>query len=430
MNTEDGTMLLKVGKKYKAVDCSRWSEIGECLKFHINLSRQALACSQFRFCNSGSPVILGDHKGNANLKKTEEAGYQSLLQRLNGHADGTTPLCKQVHEVIEDIKAKEEQLLRDKKVAVVIISSDGEATDGDVMRALQPLSSLPVNLVIRLCTGDQKVIDYWGALETFKLKYDILDDLTREAEEVFRVNPWLTYAEPLHRTREFGVPHNLIDELDNALLTLPHLRMICQLIYGGEDMPDPSKDWSAFVARVKEENRKLPLVWNPLTQLMTEWVDVTALETCYSKEIHHSSSTVLLKKKNTTESPIETSRGESQEEDLVEKQTIFEAVPASSDRTPAKAATATNSGIAGQNSKHNDSMGSAIKSTNLDNFLDQLSDDDDDNDNGDTFGVVGLSLDGGRMVTLKSGEEVVISNQEDGNSDNDVEGKTYEEDFD
>ena len=75
-------------------------------------------------------------------------------------------------------------------------------------------------------------------------------------------------------------------------------------------------------------------------------------------------------------------------------------------------------------------MGSAIKSTNLDNFLDQLSD-DDDNDNGDTFGAVGLSLDGGRMVTLKSGEEVVISNQEDnGNSDYEVDGKTYEEDFD
>jgi hypothetical protein len=73
MNTADGTMLLKVGKKYKAVDCSRWSEIGECLKFHINLSRQALAPSQFRFCNSGSPVMLGDHKGNPNLKKAEEA---------------------------------------------------------------------------------------------------------------------------------------------------------------------------------------------------------------------------------------------------------------------------------------------------------------------------------------------------------------------
>ena len=137
---------------------------------------------------------------------------------------------------------------------------------------------------------------------------------------------------------------------------------------------------------------------------------------------------MLLKKKNTAESPIETDRDEIQEEDLVEKKTTLEAkaVPAPFDRTPSKAAT----GIAGQNSKHNDSMGSAIKSTNLDNFLDQLSDDDDDNDNGDTFGVVGLSLDGGRMVTLKSGEEVVISNQEDGNSDNDVEGKTYEEDFD
>ena len=429
MNTEDGSTLLKVGKKYKTVNSSRWSEIGDCLRFHINLSRQARARSQFRFCNSGTPVMIGDHHGNASSKKADEEGFQSLMQRLNGHADGTTPLCKQVHEVIEDIKANEDKLRHEGKQAVVIITSDGEATDGDAIRALQPLQSLPANLVIRLCTGDEKVIDYWNGLQNYSLSYNILDDITREADEVYRVNPWLTYAEPLHRIREFGVPHGLIDQLDHSLLTLPHLRMICHLIYGGEEMPDPSTDWSAFIARVKGENRTNPLVWNPLTQQMTDWIDVTALETCYSKE----KSLPTISKKNTALAslplPVEVTRSESQ--DLAESSRTQELPAAApSDHTVPKTATGTHSGIAGQNSKHNDSMGSAIKSTNLDNFLDQLSD-DDDNDNGDTFGAVGLSLDGGRMVTLKSGEEVVISNQEDnGNSDYEVDGKTYEEDFD
>ena len=33
------------------VQCSRWAELGDAMRFHINLSKQALAPSEFRLLN-------------------------------------------------------------------------------------------------------------------------------------------------------------------------------------------------------------------------------------------------------------------------------------------------------------------------------------------------------------------------------------------
>jgi hypothetical protein len=47
---------------------------------------------------------------------------------------------------------------------------------------------------------------------------DILDDITGEAREVSSNNRWLTYGEPMHRMREFGVTMKELDLLDEGSL--------------------------------------------------------------------------------------------------------------------------------------------------------------------------------------------------------------------
>jgi hypothetical protein len=47
---------------------------------------------------------------------------------------------------------------------------------------------------------------------------DVLDDLVGESQEVYELNPWVTYGEPLHRLREFGVRMKALDLIDEATL--------------------------------------------------------------------------------------------------------------------------------------------------------------------------------------------------------------------
>lgn len=60
-----------------------------------------------------------------------------------------------------------------------------------------------------------------------ELEMDVLDDLHAEAEEIYEVNPWLTYGEPLHRLREWGVNVKEIDLLDETLLSADQMKLVC-----------------------------------------------------------------------------------------------------------------------------------------------------------------------------------------------------------
>jgi hypothetical protein len=95
-------------------------------------------------------------------------------------------------------------LLIGKKAALVILT-DGEASDGDIVAAMRPLYQLPVWVVIRLCTDNDQIVDYWNNIDSqIELNMDVIDDPLGEAKEIYEHNKWFTYGEPLHRLREFG----------------------------------------------------------------------------------------------------------------------------------------------------------------------------------------------------------------------------------
>lgn len=112
------------------------------------------------------------------------------------------------------------------KVAV-IIATDGESSDGDIAAAMQPLKDLPCWVVIRLCTDEDKVVNYWNNIDkVLELDLDILDDISGEAKEVCEGNTWLTYGEPLHRMREFGVTIKEMDLLDEGKLSAEQILVV------------------------------------------------------------------------------------------------------------------------------------------------------------------------------------------------------------
>jgi hypothetical protein len=123
------------------IKCSRWIELCESLKFHVNFARQACAPTEFRFLNGAPPIRIG-------YTDAEEANrHATLLALLEGSPAGGTPLCRHIREVTAQIRVAEPQLRAAGQKACVIIATDGESSDGDIAQAMAPLKDLPVWVV-------------------------------------------------------------------------------------------------------------------------------------------------------------------------------------------------------------------------------------------------------------------------------------------
>ena len=178
---------------------------------------------EFRMINAVAPVLLGQQDGGTN--------YQSLMRNFEESPGGGTPLCRHINEVIAQIRVMEPHLRANGQRAVVVIATDGESSDGDIAAAMKPLEKLPVWVVIRLCTDDDAIVSYWNNIDgQLELEMDVLDDLVGEAKEVHEHNSWLTYGEPLHRLREWGVHMREMDLIDEGPLSAEHMRSVCAMM--------------------------------------------------------------------------------------------------------------------------------------------------------------------------------------------------------
>lgn len=280
MSSNDGHRLVDSPKGKTMVGCTRWEELTCSVKFLAGVAKASGAATEFRVLNGSAPIMIGN--GDAN----EADRYQILMSLLSDSPGGGTPLCKHVREVIEKIRPMEDQLRANGQKVCVVIASDGESTDGNIAEAMRPLRSLPVWVVIRLCTDDERIVEYWNNIDNeLELEMDVLDDFTGEAQELFEHNPWLTYGEPMHRLREFGVPVKEIDLMDETSLSMDQIRRMCTIIFGGyiEDYPHPEADFAGFLAVIQKNNNSLSKVWNPISQRMTDWINIAQLKSVGKK---------------------------------------------------------------------------------------------------------------------------------------------------
>jgi hypothetical protein len=177
----------------------------------------------------------------------------------------------------------------------VILATDGLPTDengygGDeitqeFIKSLRALEGLPIWLVIRLCTDEDKVTDFYNQLDgMLELSLEVLDDFLGEAREVYRFNPWLNYALSMHRCRELGYHDRLFDLIDERSLTKGELRDFCVLLFGTElsFIPDPVSDWKSFVAYIQRELEHEGEQWNPIKKKPSPWISIKRLNRVYN----------------------------------------------------------------------------------------------------------------------------------------------------
>ncbi len=175
--------------------------------------------------NSAQPLRIGFDPNE------DSVTFPAVSAILNdGSPSGGTPLCRHITEITAIIRAHETYLRSTGKKACIIIATDGESSDGDVAKVLEPLKSLPVWVVLRFCTDDDNIVRYWNNIDNnLELDMDVLDDYFGEAQEVYESNNWLVYGEAIHRMREFGVTMKELDQLDEALLSVDDMMKVCKM---------------------------------------------------------------------------------------------------------------------------------------------------------------------------------------------------------
>lgn len=220
-----------------------------------------------------------------------EEELQSLLSHMDRvYPSGVTPLTEHVHSIYDTVRAMAPSL--NGKQVVVCLATDGMPTDAlgyggpratqDFEQALRRLQSLPIWLVVRLCTDEQDVVDYYGKLdENLEWNMEVLDDFTSEAKEVHRYNPWLNYGLPLHRCREAGFRHRLFDLLDERALTREEMVDFLRLLLGDHEWKDPHVEWEAFVKQIRTVVSQEGKQWDPVRRRAMDWIHVNRLNSRY-----------------------------------------------------------------------------------------------------------------------------------------------------
>lgn len=299
MTIRDGHRIVESSQKdkVKLVDCTRWSEIQQTVEYHVQMAALLQAPTVFRLLNDPGK-ISGPQQfsvGEAGESMVDHDVATALQTIRNSSPGGVTPLSDHLREIRSNVVTMESSLRDDGSKVAIILATDGLPTDSrgvcdastkrEFTETLRSLEGLPVWIVVRLCTDDETVVDFYNNLdENLELSLEVIDDFIQEAGEVYRHNDWLNYALPLHRCREMGYHNKLFDLLDERQLDPDEVRDFLLLLFGSQNfdgVPDPQADWDEFVKAIKNIVEKENKQWNPMTKKISPWVDIKKLNKAY-----------------------------------------------------------------------------------------------------------------------------------------------------
>ena len=311
MSVPDGNRMVETATQndVRVVPCTRWDELKETVKYHARMSALLEAPTKFILLNNPAdgqyncPQEMSIAERGPDWVQDDLDNFMTSFENVRPY--GVTPLSRHLRRVYQSIKHLSEKV-------VLVVATDGKPTDAsgfmtpavdrEFQQALRQLQS-KAWVVLRLCTDDNSVIEYYNTLdEQMELSIEVLDDYLDEAKEVYQHNPWLTYSLCLHRCREMGLSchafHRWLDWLDERTLTRAEIFEALQILgilessnFPGTFLADP-KEWNEVCNLVARQQKSLSLQksewtgenllaftpWNPIRKRTTWWIDIRRLK--------------------------------------------------------------------------------------------------------------------------------------------------------
>jgi len=302
MNLVDGHRIVESSRtrQVQIVEATRWEQVLESVNYHAHLASVMNAPTTFRLLNrhqgrtheptivkNGNEFTVAHHGYNP----SEAPAVRSFMSRLS--PGGMTPLTAHIDHIRYSILTPLISQLRatGQKVAV-IIATDGLPTNRDgycnqhtkdqFIASLRSLEGLPVWIVIRLCTDEDEIVDFYKEIDRqLELSVEVLSDYICEAEDVYEHNKWLNYGLPLHRCRELGFDNRLFELMNERALTKGEIQQFCSVLFGEDafdGVPDPYEDFDGFLSNLDRIMASSDLnQFNPITKKMEPWINTKRL---------------------------------------------------------------------------------------------------------------------------------------------------------
>jgi len=263
MSEGDGNFF--VPSRAKMVNCTRWDELQETMKFHLSVATDLQAPCTLRLLNPGhdGSQVLDCSDANPEVFGSQVNAARSTIMQT--HPGSGTPLSAHLHQVHHRIQSLAPTLRAQGQRVCVVLATDGLPTDNPhhvhggpkeaFRKALNSLSGLPVWVVIRLLTDEDDIVEYYNDLDQqVEVPLDVLDDWEGEAREVVAVNPFINYTQQLHYAREFGLAHPIFDLMDEKAFGASEVTQFLGLLFGQgsvQELPHPGVDLDGYLAGVQ-----------------------------------------------------------------------------------------------------------------------------------------------------------------------------------
>jgi hypothetical protein len=212
MRTSDGHQIRGDQQNLRVVDCNRWVELQQAVSYHAELAGLLEATTVFRFLNDPGQTVAPQE---FSVAETASDSVTGDVERAKAYVaatqpNGVTPLTQHVLEIRARIESVQHVLRANGQRAVIVLATDGlpsndfgespESVKKEFIAALKSLQSLPVWVVLRLCTDNDDVVEFFNDLDAvLELPLEVIDDFFGEGKEIYKANKWLNYGLPLHR---------------------------------------------------------------------------------------------------------------------------------------------------------------------------------------------------------------------------------------